>query len=136
MRGLVPAAVVTGVLLAGGLPAVALTSSADDSRDSSDAPSVPSAAAGTEPGPPPWAHARRHHSAGEDDDRAEDDDRPGHGRKGEHGPPAGRGNGHGRQMRAWAHCVGDAARALPSGARLDPEKACGDRPEPPGRSKD
>jgi hypothetical protein len=34
-------------------------------------------------------------------------------------------------MRSWAHCVADAATRLDQGEKLDPEAACGTRPEPP-----
>ncbi|MGZ5417162.1 MAG: hypothetical protein ACXWDI_08290 [Nocardioides sp.] len=138
MRGLLAATAVVGVLAIGGLPTLAL-SLADDETGSDRSP----AASQREPGPPPWAHgkARGHEKPGQDD-RADKDKQkdkagaPGWMRHDGQVPPGWARNHtgrtpHGWAMRAWAHCVADAAAGLAQGEKLDPESACGERPEPP-----
>lgn len=152
MRGLLAATAVLGVVVIGGLPVLALTL-ADSETGSSETTTL--AGAERQPGPPPWAHGhgragKPDHAKGQDDegpddegrddDGAEDrdDDRgePGWARRGGAVPPgwAKHRSGatpHGWAMRSWAHCVADAASRLESGDKLDPEAACGTRPEPP-----
>ncbi len=137
MRGILAATAVVGVLAIGGLPALALTL-ADQETESDRS----TAASQRPPGPPPWAHgnARGHEKPGQDDrDKGRQEDKsgaPGWMRHDGRVPPgwtrnhAGR-PPHGWAMRAWAHCVTDAAAGLDDGEKLDPEAACGRRPEPP-----
>lgn len=126
-------------LLIGGIPALALTLAADEGSPSSSQASADEWQPGD--GAPPWS---KHRSAGPraDQDKAKPDKAM--------GPKAGRGNGHGVQMRAWAHCVAtpekpaeiasegpepeDGASEGPE-RRFDPEQACGKRPAPPGRER-
>jgi hypothetical protein len=131
---------VLGVLAIGGLPALALTLAQDTPAGTSR-----EADADREAGPPPWAHgkAHGHDKAGKDDrvdkDKQKDKDRdgtPGWMRHDGQVPPGWAKHHpgkvpHGWEMRAWARCVADAATALPDGATLDPESACGERPSPP-----
>ena len=144
MRGLLAATAVLGVVVIGGLPVLALTL-ADSETGGSETTTL--VGADRQPGPPAWAHGhgragKPDHARGEDADEArEDEDRdadgqPGWARHGDAVPPgwakhrAGA-TPHGWQMRTWAHCVADAAARLDEGEKLDPESACGTRPEPP-----
>jgi hypothetical protein len=150
MRGLVAATAVLGVVVIGGLPVLALTL-ADSETGSGETVTPPWA--DRRPGPPPWAHGRdgkpdhgsRSDDQGPDDeardsdeaeDRGHDHGQPGWARHGDAVPPgwakhrAGA-TPHGWAMRTWAHCVADAAAKLDQGEKLDPEAACGPRPEPP-----
>ncbi len=148
MRGLVAATAVLGVIAIGGLPVLALTLADAETGTGDTTPT----AADRRPGPPPWAHGQgkdgkpakpdkakgddRDEADDEDDDGAEADARPGWAGRADQVPPGwakhhpGRAP-HGWAMREWAHCVGDAAADLTSGEKLDPEAACGARPEPP-----
>jgi hypothetical protein len=46
------------------------------------------------------------------------------------------GQAHAEAMKAWAHCVADAASGPKTGERTGPPKdACGDKPVGPGRAK-
>jgi hypothetical protein len=142
VRGLLAATAVVGVLAIGGLPTLALTLA--DEETGSDRST---AASQQQPGPPPWAHGKaRGHEKRSGDDRAHQDkqkDKAGHPGWMRHDgrvPPgwarnhAGR-TPHGWAMRAWAHCVVDAAAGLTDGEKLDPVAACGERPEPPKSDK-
>jgi hypothetical protein len=148
MRGLLAATAVLGVIAIGGLPVLALTLADAETGAGDTAPT----AADQRPGPPAWAHGRGgkpgkpdkvkgddDRADGDDDDGAETDGPPGWARHGDTVPPgwvkhhAGR-TPHGWAMREWAHCVADAAADLPSGEKLDPEAACGVRPDPPAGS--
>ena len=106
MRGVLVAAAVVGALAVGGLPALALVTTSQDG-----APAPAAAVRAERAGPPPWAKG------------------PGRGQQGKDKV------GHGTAMREWAHCVGDAARKLDPGEKLDPEAACGDKPTPPGHRR-
>lgn len=147
MRGLLAATAVLGVVVIGGLPVLALTL-ADSETGSGD--TVTLSGAGGEPGPPPWAHGhgqkgKADHAKGRDDkgpddaeaeDRDDDRGQPGWARRGDAVPPGWAkhrpgATPHGWAMRTWAHCVADAAARLDEGEKLDPEDACGTRPEPP-----
>lgn len=140
------ATAVVGVLAIGGLPTLALTLA--DGETTADTTSV--ADTPRQPGPPPWAQGRAkgHHKQDRDDKDARKDKSdagdnreggdgvPGWARHGDHVPPGWARNHpgrspHGWAMRAWAHCVADAAARLPEGETLDPERACGTRPAPP-----
>lgn len=150
MKGFVAASAVLGMFTVGGLPVLALTGT-DSGTGGNDKASA--AVAARQPGPPPWAHG--HGRAGkpdkpdkpdkpkgqDDDDKGEDRDgdhrgQPGWARHGDAVPPGWAkhrpgATPHGWAMRAWAHCVADAAAGLDQGEKLDPEKACGARPKPP-----
>ena len=154
MRGLVAATAVLGVIAIGGLPVLALTLADAETGTDDTTPT----AVDRRPGPPPWAHgqgkdgkdgkdgkpakpdkldkAKGDAESDDQDDDAETDGAPGWARHDDQVPPgwvkhhAGR-TPHGWAMREWAHCVADAAADLTSGEKLDPEAACGARPEPP-----
>lgn len=149
MRGLLAATAVLGVVVIGGLPVLALTL-ADSETGGSETVAL---AGADQPGPPPWAHGhgragKPDHAKGPDDqesgdeaddeaeDRGADRGEPGWARRGDAVPPGWAKHRpgetpHGWAMRTWAHCVADAAAKLDDGEKLDPEAACGTRPEPP-----
>jgi hypothetical protein len=159
VKGLWVAAAVLGALLIGGIPALALTLAADESSSSS------ASGEAWQPGDgaPPWAngHGATQDKAGKDkaEKKADDADgtEPAKPEKPQraHGPKAERGNGHGAQMREWAHCVAAAEKPADSAEPGDdasdgtsqsagpedaddgfhPEQACGKRPATPGQLK-
>jgi hypothetical protein len=143
MRGVFTATAVLGVLAIGGLPALALTLAADET-----APDEVATTDAGRPGPPPWAQGR---ARGHDDDKAgskadkdvkkaEREAEKGERGRGTEVPPGwgrhhqGR-SPHGWAVRDWAHCLADAAKALPEGEELDPQQACGGKPESPGKTR-
>jgi hypothetical protein len=106
MRGIVAATAVLGVVAIAGLPSLALTLADDDTGTGTGSSRV------ERDGPPGWARARH-------------DVPPGWARNHAGAAP------HGWAVREWAHCVADAAAHRAEGEKLDPEAACGARPEPP-----
>ena len=126
------ATAVAGVLVIGGLPALALTLADQETGSDGTAATAPG-----QPGPPAWAHgnARGHQKPGKGDK----DGAPGWTRHDGRVPPGWARNHdgrapHGWAMREWAHCVADAAARRADGAKPAPEAACGERPTPPPRS--
>ena len=119
MRGLVATTAVLGVLAIGGLPALALTLAAEETRPDAEPTTtlVQDPDDTGRPGRPPWAQ-------GEDRE-----------------PPPGwtRNHGgatpHGWAVREWASCMGDAAAGREPGAQPDPSGACGEKPLSPGQAK-
>lgn len=77
------------------------------------------------------------HSADHTGKQADKPDEPGHSTGGEHAAEASApGRAHADAMKAWAHCVADAASGpKASGSPTPPKEACGDKPIGPGRAK-
>jgi hypothetical protein len=82
--------------------------------------------------------------AGQDDDPGTDDqgtddqgtDDQGTDEKGSGGDNGAAGRAHADAMKAWAHCVAEAASGPKAdGSPVPPKTACGDKPVGPGRAK-
>jgi hypothetical protein len=111
------------VLAAFGLPATAyaLAAADDDTATTPASTPHPKAPAGTEAAEP-------------DDDAGEDASEDAGEDKADDASAAGR--AHAEAMKAWAHCVAEAASGPKTGARTGPPKlACGDKPMAPGLAK-
>jgi len=142
MRGFLASTAVLGVIAVGGVPALGLAMTGEET-----APAEQRTATGSEDdreGPPPWARGRGGPKGA--DDKARPDQGPpawaGGGTDGtQRGTPPGwaRNHGgatpHGWAVREWAHCLADAAKDLEPGQRLDRTAACGEKPASPGEVK-
>jgi len=116
MRGFLASTAVLGVIAVGGVPALGLVMTGEETT-----PSDQRTATGSEreaEGPPPWAAQGKNRTTP-----------PGWARN--HGGAA----PHGWAVREWAHCVAAAAQGLEPGQRLDRAGACGEKPAPPGQAK-
>jgi len=77
------------------------------------------------------------HSAAHAGKKADKPDKPGHSTGRDHAAEASApGRAHADAMKAWAHCVADAASGpKASDSPTPPKEACGDKPMGPGRAK-
>jgi hypothetical protein len=95
-------------------------------------------AAGDDAAPPAHGHAHDAHGHGAAADKHVDKDKA---KKADHGTDradeaSAAGRAHARAMKAWAHCVAEAASGQKTGDRTGPPKdACDDKPLGPGRAK-
>ena len=141
MRGFLASTAVLGVIAVGGVPALGLAMTGEETT-----PEDQRSAAAPEDereGPPPWARGRGGPKAA--DEAGPDQGPPAWARGGadgkQRGTPPGwvRNHGgatpHGWAVRDWAHCLADAAKDLEPGQTLDPARACGDKPASPGKVK-
>jgi hypothetical protein len=142
MRGFLASTAVLGVIAVGGVPALGLVMTGEETT-----PTDQRTATGPEDdreGPPPWARGRG--GTKKADDEAGADKGPpawasgGAGGKQRGTPPGwarnhGGATPHGWAVRAWAHCLADAAEDLEPGQRRDRTGACGDKPASPGKVK-
>jgi hypothetical protein len=142
MRGFLASTAVLGVIAVGGVPAIGLAMTGEETAPSEQRTAA--APEGEREGPPPWARGRGGPKGA--DDKADPDKGPPAWARGgadgkQRGTPPGwaRNHGgatpHGWAVRAWAHCVADAAKDLEPGRRLDRTGACGEKPASPGQVK-
>jgi hypothetical protein len=141
MRGFLASTAVLGVIAVGGVPALGLVMTGEETTPSDERTAT--APKSDRQGPPPWARGRGG-AEGADDKVGPDQGPPAWARGGadgkQRGAPPGwaRNHGgatpHGWAVREWAHCLADASKGLEAGQRPDPA-ACGEKPVSPGQAK-
>ncbi len=141
MRGFLASTAVLGVIAVGGVPALGLVMTGEETTPSDQRTATERD--DDREGPPPWARGRGR-TKGADDKADADQGPPAWARGGaggkQRGTPPGwaRNHGgatpHGWAVREWAHCVAGASQALEPGRRLDKAGACGEKPTSPGHA--
>ncbi len=105
------------------------------------APVAAYAVSADDPDPAPSSSSHGHpgtsHKPAKADDSDDSEDSDGQSTGTEHPAEAsGPGRAHAEAMKAWAHCVADAASGPKvEGSPIPPKEACGDKPVAPGRAK-
>ena len=142
MRGFLASTAVLAVITVGGVPALGLAMTGEETTPE-DRPTATSSDDDRE-GPPPWARGRGGRG-GAGDEAGPDQGPPAWARGGtdgkQRGAPPGwvRNHGgatpHGWAVGEWAHCLADAAQGLEPGQRPDRTAACGEKPMSPGHVK-
>jgi hypothetical protein len=142
MRGFLASTAVLGVIAVGGVPAIGLAMTGEETAPTDQRTATDPE--GDREGPPPWARGRG--GPKDADDKAGPDQGPPAWARGgadgkQRGTPPGwaRNHGgatpHGWAVRAWAHCRADAAQGREPGEGRDAIAACGEKPASPGEVK-